>query len=71
MHGFGAAVGQDDRVSAWWTELAEQPKKAEHLFDLVVHALYGERVRTINGAGGDGGMDAWVEDIGRALEFKS
>ncbi|KOV87613.1 hypothetical protein [Nocardia sp. NRRL S-836] len=51
--------------------MAEQPKKAEHLFDLVVHALYGERVRTINGAGGDGGMDAWVGDIGRALEFKS
>lgn len=58
-------------MSISWTELAEQPKKAEQLFDLAMHAEYGERVRTINGAGGDGGMDAWVEDIGRVVEFKS
>lgn len=54
-----------------WNELADEPKRAEHLFDLIVHAVYGDRARTINGAGGDGGMDAWVEDIGRAMEFKS
>lgn len=65
------ALGQNDHVSIPWDELAESPRKAEQLFDLIVHAEYGDRVRTINGAGGDGGMDAWVEDIGRALEFKS
>lgn len=54
-----------------WDELAESPKKAEQLFDLIVHAEYPNRVRTINGSGGDGGLDAKVEDIRRALEFKS
>ncbi|RSM80480.1 hypothetical protein DL991_10145 [Amycolatopsis sp. WAC 01375] len=54
-----------------WDELAESPKKAEQLFDLLMHAEYGDRVRTINGAGGDGGCDAWFEDIRRAVEFKS
>jgi hypothetical protein len=53
-----------------WQELAESPRKAEQLFDLVMHAVYGDRVRTINGAGGDGGCDAWIEDIRRAVEFK-
>ncbi|MCP2097323.1 hypothetical protein LV78_005313 [Actinosynnema pretiosum] len=41
-----------------WDELAESPKKAEQLFDLLMHAEYGDRVRTINGSGGDGGRDA-------------
>ncbi|WNV84713.1 hypothetical protein [Umezawaea sp. Da 62-37] len=55
-----------------WDELAESPKKAEQLFDLIVHAEYGSnRVRTINGSGGDGGRDAWIEDIRRVVEFKS
>lgn len=54
-----------------WDELAESPKKAEQLFDLLMHAEYGDRVRTINGSGGDGGRDAWIEDIRRAVEFKS
>ncbi|UUV32355.1 hypothetical protein NQK81_02555 [Amycolatopsis roodepoortensis] len=54
-----------------WDELAESPKKAEQMFDLLMHAEYGNRVRTINGSGGDGGRDAWIEDIRRAVEFKS
>ncbi|WP_162788429.1 hypothetical protein [Amycolatopsis albispora] len=54
-----------------WDELAESPKKAKQLFDLIVHSEYGDRVRTINGSGGDGGRDAWIEDIRRTMEFKS
>ncbi|MEV7099792.1 hypothetical protein AB0M80_43970 [Amycolatopsis sp. NPDC051045] len=54
-----------------WDELAESPKKAEQLFDLIVHSEYGDRVRTINGSGGDGGRDAWIGDIRRTIEFKS
>lgn len=54
-----------------WDELAESPAKAEQLFDLILHAVYGDRVSTTNGAGGDGGIDAWIEDIRRAVEFKS
>ena len=59
------------RVRLPWDEIAESPKKAEQLFDLVLHAVYGNRVSTVNGAGGDGGVDAWIEDIRRAVEFKS
>ncbi|RLK58395.1 hypothetical protein [Actinokineospora cianjurensis] len=58
-------------VRVRWDELAESPRKAEMLFDLVMHAAYPGRVRTVNGAGGDGGVDAWVADERRALEFKS
>src|SRR3954465_925851 len=54
-----------------WDELAESPKKAEQLFDLLMHAEYGDRGRTINGSGGDGGRDARIEDIRRAVEVKS
>ncbi|HEY0688655.1 MAG TPA: hypothetical protein VGD71_06390 [Kribbella sp.] len=54
-----------------WNELSESPAKAEQLFDLITHSVYGDRVITINGAGGDGGFDAWIEDLGQAVEFKS
>lgn len=54
-----------------WDELRESPAKIELLFDLIFHSAYGGRVVTTNGAGGDGGMDAWIEDLGQALEFKS
>ncbi|WIX78757.1 hypothetical protein QRX50_46770 [Amycolatopsis carbonis] len=53
-----------------WNELAESPRKAERLFDMLLHRLYPNRVRTINGAGGDGGVDAWL-DRRHAIEFKS
>ncbi|MPY99974.1 MAG: hypothetical protein GEU97_18690 [Actinophytocola sp.] len=54
-----------------WDELSESPAKAEQLFDLILHSLYRDRVVTTNGTGGDGGIDAWVEDLGQAVEFKS
>lgn len=53
-----------------WAELCESPAKAEQLFDLIMHAVYGDRVVTTNGAGGDGGIDAWIADIRRAVELK-
>lgn len=54
-----------------WNELSESPAKAEQLFDLILYSVYGDRVTTTNGAGGDGGIDAWIEDLGQAVEFKS
>lgn len=65
------SLGGTTSVRVPWAELAESPRKAEQLFDLMMHALYGDRVRTINGAGGDGGCDAWIEDIRQSVEFKS
>lgn len=55
-----------------WDELADSPTKFERLCDALAHRWYPDgRVRVFNGAGGDGGRDAWVEDERTALEFKS
>lgn len=54
-----------------WGELAQSPAKFERLCGALAHRLYPGRVITINGAGGDGGRDAWIEEERTVLEFKS